>query len=201
MAVTLELPEDLEKEIEQAGLLAPEAVEAIFRQLLRRVHLGELRQDAREMAADGVPPMTLDEIQEEVKAFRAERRARMGAVAGWLSSALRELDGIDEEIKEENLPPISDAMRAQARGLLVALGQQPVAPMVCPTEYGEISLYFKAPDARGAIHIVLDSKGEAAWYCVIPGKKGYGRHKNPAELPIDFLLTRLKALAPASSYA
>lgn len=76
MAVTLELPEDLEREIEKAGLLAPDAVEAIFREQLRRFHLGELLKDARETAADNIPPMTMEEIQAEVDAVRAERRRR-----------------------------------------------------------------------------------------------------------------------------
>ena len=168
MAVTLELPEELEKEVEKAGLLAPDTVEAIFREQLRREGHGDRRE-----------------------------ATNANAIAGWLPDALRDLDGMDEEINEEDLPPISDDMRTNARRLLVALGRQPVAPMVCPTEYGEISLYFKARHTRGAIHIVLDNRGEAAWYCVIPGKKGYGRHKDPAELPIDFLLTRLKSLASA----
>ena len=76
MAVTLELPEDLEREIAKAGLLAPEAVEAIFREQLRRFHLGELLREAREMAAENIPPMTMEEIQAEVDAVRAERRRR-----------------------------------------------------------------------------------------------------------------------------
>ena len=76
MAVTFELPEDLEKEVAKAGLLAADAVEAMFREQLRRFHLGELLRDAREMAADDIRPMTMEEIQEEVEAVRAERRQR-----------------------------------------------------------------------------------------------------------------------------
>ena len=76
MAVTAELPEDLEREVEKAGLLAPDTVEAIFREQLRRLHLAELLKDAREMAADNIPPMTMEEIQAEVDAVRAERRRR-----------------------------------------------------------------------------------------------------------------------------
>ena len=74
MAVTLELPEDLEKEVEKAGLLAPDAVEAMFREQLRRFHLGEFLRVADELEAAKFPPMTMDEIQEEVNAVRAERR-------------------------------------------------------------------------------------------------------------------------------
>jgi len=76
MAVILELPEDLEREARKAGLFAPDAVEAIFREQLRRFYLGELLRDAREMAADNIPPMKVEEIQAEVDAVRAERRRR-----------------------------------------------------------------------------------------------------------------------------
>lgn len=76
MAITLDLQDDLERELEEAGLLAPDAVEAIFREQLRRLHLGELLRDAREMAADPAPPMTMEEIEAEVNAVRAERRER-----------------------------------------------------------------------------------------------------------------------------
>lgn len=76
MAITLDLPEDLKRELDKAGLLAPDAVEAIFREQLRRFHLGELLRDVREMAADTIPPMTMEEIQAEVNAVRAERRER-----------------------------------------------------------------------------------------------------------------------------
>ena len=74
MTVTLELPEELEREIEKAGLLAPDTVEAIFREQLRRFHLGELLKDARKMAADNIPPMTMEEIQAEVDATRSMKR-------------------------------------------------------------------------------------------------------------------------------
>ena len=76
MAAILEMPEELEKAAEKAGLLTAGAVEAMLRENLRRLHLGELLQDTREMAADSIPPMTLEEIQEEVNAVRAERRRR-----------------------------------------------------------------------------------------------------------------------------
>ena len=197
MAVTLELPEDLQKEAEKAGLLAPDAVEAMLRENLRRCHLREMQQDARKMATDGIPPMTLEEIQEEVDAVRAERRAKMGAAAGWLPRALRELDEIDEEIEEDGLPQVNESARSEARRVLLALSSQPLAPNVYPTEDGEISLSFKAPDAPAALHVLLDNQGEAAWFSVIPGMDAYGRFKNPVELPIDFLMTRLRALAQA----
>ena len=76
MAVTVELPQDLEREIKEAGLLAPDVVEAMFREHLRRFHLGELLKEARETAADNIPAMTTEEIQAEVSAVRAKRGDR-----------------------------------------------------------------------------------------------------------------------------
>lgn len=125
MAVNVELPQDLEREIENAGLLAPDVVEAIFREQLRQFHLGELLKEAREMAADTIPAMTTEGIQTEVDAVRARRRAKMRAAADWLPSALRELDEMDEEIEEGGLPPVNEIARAHARRVLLALRRTP----------------------------------------------------------------------------
>ena len=125
MAVNVELPQDLKREIENAGLLAPDVVEAIFREQLRRFHVGELLEEAREMAADTIPAMTTEEIQKEVDAVRARRRAQMRAAAGWLPRALRELDEIDEEIEEDGLPPVNEIARAHARRVLLARAAHP----------------------------------------------------------------------------
>ena len=73
MAVTLGLA-DPEREIEKAGLLAPDAVETIFREELLRFHLGKLPRDAPEVAAENIPPVTMEEFQAEVNAVRTEGR-------------------------------------------------------------------------------------------------------------------------------
>ena len=197
--IILELPKDLEREAEAAGLLTSEAVAAMLRENLRQHHLRELLRDAREMAGGDIPPMTMEEIQEEVDAVRVERRAQLRVAAEWLPGTLRELDDIDKEIEEEGLPEVNEIARSEARRVLIALSRQPVAPMVCPTEDGEVSVYFKAPGRRGALHLLFDNDGAAAWFSVGPGKGGYGRHKNGADLPMDFLMGRLRALGVASS--
>ena len=155
--IIIELPKDLEKQAREAGLLTSEAFAAMLRENLRRHHLRELLRDAREMAAGDIPPMTTEEVQEEVNAVRAERRAQLHAAADWLSQALRELDVMDEEIEEEGLPEVNEVARSEARRVLIALSRQPVAPMVCPTEDGEVSVYFKAPGRRGALHLLFDN--------------------------------------------
>lgn len=196
--IIIELPKDLEKQAREAGLLTSEAFAAMLRENLRRHHLRELLRDAREMAAGDIPPMTTEEVQEEVNAVRAERRAQLHAAADWLPQALRELDVMDEEIEEEGLPEVNEVARSEARRVLIALSRQPVAPMVCPTEDGQVSVYFKAPGRRGALHLLFDNDGAAAWFSVGPGKGGYGRNKNGPDLPIDFLMGRLRALGAAS---
>jgi hypothetical protein len=70
----IELPDTLAKQAEEAGLLEPDAVERMVREalLVRRV---EDMSRARDVLADNpLPPMTPEEIQAEVDAYRAEVR-------------------------------------------------------------------------------------------------------------------------------
>ena len=114
---------------------------------------------------------------------------------GWIEEAVRDLEGLDAEIAEDDLPPVAEVARTAARRLLEALAGGPIAPIIAPTEDGEVSLYFKAPQTRAALYILLDGEGSGAWYSVIPGRDGYGRYANSEELLLDFLRSRLKALA------
>lgn len=74
--VTLSLPDTLAQEARAAGLLTPEAVEAMLRERLRKQRVDALFTAMEKMASVDEPPMTEDEIQAEIKAARAERRAR-----------------------------------------------------------------------------------------------------------------------------
>ena len=193
--ITITVPEDVARSLREAGMLAPEgaeALEALFRYCLRRYKAGEVIRTAEGSLIQKGPSAA----QEEVDAVRTEAQEEAGA--SWLPRALRELDGMDEEIEEEGLPEVNEVARSEARKALIALSRQSVAPMVCPTEDGEVSVYFKAPGKRGALHLLFDNDGAAAWFSVGPGKGGYGRHKNAADLPIDFLIDRLRALGGRS---
>ena len=76
-ALTIELPDQLVDEAREAGLLSPEAIEAMLRERLERRGIDELLDATRRLAATpDEPAMTLEEIQAEVDAVRAERRAR-----------------------------------------------------------------------------------------------------------------------------
>lgn len=76
------LPDNLAKEAQQAGLLSPQAIEQLVREAIRKRALVELSQAMTQMAAMGGPEMTPDEIQQEIKAARAERRDREARAAG-----------------------------------------------------------------------------------------------------------------------
>lgn len=74
--ITMTLPDTLAQEARAAGLLTPQAIEAMLRERLRNRRINELFSAKDRMAAVGGQPMTEQEIQAEIEAARAERRAR-----------------------------------------------------------------------------------------------------------------------------
>ena len=76
-ALTIELPDQLAADARDAGLLSSEAIETLLREQLRKRGVDELLDAAERLAATpDEPVMSLEEIQREVDAVRAERRAR-----------------------------------------------------------------------------------------------------------------------------
>ena len=73
--VLLQLPDELARRAESAGLLSDSAIGALLEDAMRRQAGRELLDVVREIHAAGIPPMSMDEIDAEVKAVRAERRA------------------------------------------------------------------------------------------------------------------------------
>ncbi len=76
--LTVKLPDELARQIRAAGLLDEAALEKVFREALRKRAAGELFAALDEIQALKLPPMTEDEVQAEINAARAERRARTG---------------------------------------------------------------------------------------------------------------------------
>lgn len=74
--LTIDLPDNLAEEAKQAGLLTPNAIESILRETLRRRAVNGLFTAANKLAAANFPSMTMEEIQEEVNAVRAQRKQR-----------------------------------------------------------------------------------------------------------------------------
>jgi hypothetical protein len=73
--VEITLPDQLAQEARRAGLLTPEAIERMVRTHLRVERVEKLKQARQKLAANPLPPMTPEEIQAEINAYRAERRA------------------------------------------------------------------------------------------------------------------------------
>ena len=77
--LTVTLPDDLASKAKAAGLLSSEGIERALREALKREAGRKLLEINNEMRASDIPPMTDEEIQAEVNAVRAERRAKRNA--------------------------------------------------------------------------------------------------------------------------
>ena len=77
--IQIELPDATANAARDAGLLTPQALERLINDALRRKQaVDSLLSIADRVAAAGIPPMSMEEINAEVKAARAERKQRAG---------------------------------------------------------------------------------------------------------------------------
>lgn len=77
--IQIELPDGTAKAASEAGLLTTEALERLLIDAMRRQQAADsLLEIADRVAGAGVAPMSMEEIDGEVKAVRAERRRRAG---------------------------------------------------------------------------------------------------------------------------
>jgi hypothetical protein len=74
VAVEIELPDTLATQAKKAGLLEPEALERMVREALLARRVEDLAQAREVLAASPLPPMTTEEIQAEIEAYRADVR-------------------------------------------------------------------------------------------------------------------------------
>ena len=74
--LTIELPDSIVREAQDAGLLAPEARAQRLKDAVRRQAGQRLLEAAKRIHAADVPPISEEEIVAEVKAVRAERQSR-----------------------------------------------------------------------------------------------------------------------------
>ncbi|MBP8295524.1 MAG: hypothetical protein KAX84_05405 [Burkholderiales bacterium] len=77
--VQITLPDQLAQEAQRAGLLTPERIERVLREELRAERIERLKQVHAKLAAEPLPPMTSEEIQAEIDAYRAETRRAAGS--------------------------------------------------------------------------------------------------------------------------
>ena len=114
--------------------------------------------------------------------------------AGWLGDVLKELEQIDEEVTEEECPPVSNLAKNEARRLLFATGNFAVQPTVYSSIDGGIEIYFKSPTMPSAVLVLIENGGNAACYTSIHEKTERQIYKDSSELPDEFLKTRLRLL-------
>jgi hypothetical protein len=77
--IQIELPDATAQAAREAGLLTPQALERLLTEALRRKQAADsLLSIADRVAAAGIEPMSMEEINAEVKAARAERKQRAG---------------------------------------------------------------------------------------------------------------------------
>jgi hypothetical protein len=77
--IQIELPDATAKAASDAGLLTSQALARLLTDAIRRQQAADaLLSIADRVAEAGVPPMSMEEIDAEVKAVRAERRRRAG---------------------------------------------------------------------------------------------------------------------------
>lgn len=75
LELTLNLPDELAQRAKDAGLLSNEAIEKLLRERLRRQAGEELQAMLDRVQRPGTP-MSEDEVQAEIDAYRAEKRAK-----------------------------------------------------------------------------------------------------------------------------
>lgn len=74
--IQIELPDATAQAARDAGLLTTQALERLLNDALRRKGVNELFEKMDDLADANFQPLTMDEVQAEVNAVRAERRTR-----------------------------------------------------------------------------------------------------------------------------
>jgi hypothetical protein len=79
LELKLDLPTRFAREAQAAGLLTPDSIKELLQDAMRRRAGKELLAGAERVLAAGIPPMSLEEIQDEVNTVRAARKGRKNA--------------------------------------------------------------------------------------------------------------------------
>ena len=79
--LVVKLPDELAQRARSAGLLTDSAIQRLLKEAMRREAGHRRLQVAERLHAAGVEPMSEEEIVAEVRAARAERRARESSQA------------------------------------------------------------------------------------------------------------------------
>lgn len=75
LEVTLTLPDAMAKEAARMGLLAPEALQSLLRDAIRERRIKRMFAAMDALQEARLPPLTMEEIQQQVERVREGRRA------------------------------------------------------------------------------------------------------------------------------
>ena len=70
---------DLARDLAEVGLLEPRVIESILRDQLRATRIADFDKIRAKLRANPLPPMTNEEINAEIAAYRAEQRRASGS--------------------------------------------------------------------------------------------------------------------------
>ena len=76
--VQITLPDDLAQHLAEVGLLEPQVIESLLRDQLRAARIADMKKIRAALDANPLPPMTNEEINAEIAAYRAEQRSAAG---------------------------------------------------------------------------------------------------------------------------
>lgn len=79
--IKITLPDELAQRARQVGLLSDDAIAQLLEDAMRRQAGRALLHVASDLETAGIPPMSMEEIDAEVKAVRAERHTRLASSA------------------------------------------------------------------------------------------------------------------------
>ena len=74
LELKLNLPDHLAQDATRMGLLEPDSLQTLLREAVRNRRIAQLALARQRIAEAGIAPISLEEIQVEVDAYRAERR-------------------------------------------------------------------------------------------------------------------------------
>lgn len=78
-SIQIELPDATAQAARKAGLLTPQSLDRLLTDALKRQQAADSLLSVADRVADaGIAPMSMEEINAEVKSARAERRQRAG---------------------------------------------------------------------------------------------------------------------------
>ena len=77
--IQITLPDRLAQEAARAGLLAPEKIEGLLREQLRAERIRRLKAARATLIGEPLVPMTPEEINAEIEAYRCEQRHAAGS--------------------------------------------------------------------------------------------------------------------------